>query len=46
MTRRLVRLSQLVRDVEDRGDDPAFIFIDPEDTVEIEEADDEDLDEE
>ncbi len=37
MARRLVSLRQLIRDLEADGEDPANLYLDPEDVVELEE---------
>ena len=37
MARRLVSLKQLVRDLEEDGKDPADLYLDPDDVVELEE---------
>ena len=41
MTRRLVPLRRIVREMEEQGEDPDVLFVDPDDVVEAEEDEDE-----
>ena len=41
MTKRLVPLRRLIRDAEELGDDPESLYVNPDDVVELEEADEE-----
>ena len=45
MSRKLISLRRMVQNMEDLGEDPDYVYIDPEDTVELEDTDDTDTDE-